>query len=87
MRGAKRVRIETDHATLSSIPKQRDAFTRLGYWLGKLADFDLEVVHKPGKQSGVADAIRRRTDFVNVIQEAGEREDTEAERCGKAYQT
>ncbi|PHJ22782.1 transposon tf2-1 polyprotein [Cystoisospora suis] len=65
--GSKPVTIETDHATLSRLLKQKQVTTKLGYWLDKLADFNLNVVYKPGKQNVVADAISRRPDFVGVI--------------------
>ncbi|PHJ26011.1 retrotransposon ty3-gypsy subclass, partial [Cystoisospora suis] len=61
--GAKKVIIETDHATLSRILKQREVNPRLAYWLDKILDFNIEVVYKPGRQNVVADAISRRPDF------------------------
>lgn len=50
----KRLRVETDHATLGRILKQRHVSRRLGYRSDKLAGFDLEVAYKPGKQNVVA---------------------------------
>ncbi|PHJ19038.1 transposon ty3-i gag-pol, partial [Cystoisospora suis] len=58
--GTKKVRIETDHATLGRMLTQKNVTPRLGYWLDKLADFEIEVVYKPGKQNVVADALSRR---------------------------
>ncbi|PHJ20549.1 retrotransposon nucleocapsid related [Cystoisospora suis] len=57
--GTKKVRTETDHATLGRILRQKNVTPRLGYWLDRLADFDIEVVYKPGKQNVVADALSR----------------------------
>ncbi|PHJ21885.1 retrotransposon ty3-gypsy subclass, partial [Cystoisospora suis] len=65
--GSKAVTIETDHATLGRILKQKNVTTRLGYWLDKLADFNINVVYKPGKQNVVADAISRRQDYLCLI--------------------
>ncbi|PHJ21918.1 retrotransposon ty3-gypsy subclass, partial [Cystoisospora suis] len=65
--GSKTVTVETDHATLSRILKQEQVNPRLGYWLDKIMDFDIEVVYKPGRQNVVADAISRRPDFIGVI--------------------
>ncbi|PHJ17658.1 retrotransposon ty3-gypsy subclass, partial [Cystoisospora suis] len=44
--GTKKVRIETDHATLGRMLTQKNVTPRLGYWLAKLADSDIEVVYK-----------------------------------------
>ncbi|PHJ18930.1 retrotransposon protein [Cystoisospora suis] len=65
--GTKKVRIETYHATLGRMLSQKNVTPRLGYWLDKLADFDIEVVYKPGKQNVVADALSRRPDFAGAI--------------------
>ncbi|PHJ19523.1 retrotransposon ty3-gypsy subclass [Cystoisospora suis] len=65
--GTKKVRIETDHATLGRMLTQKNVTPRLGYWLDKLADFDIEVVYKPRKQNVVADALSRRPDFIGAI--------------------
>ncbi|PHJ17715.1 retrotransposon ty3-gypsy subclass [Cystoisospora suis] len=65
--GTKKVRIETDHATLGRMLSQTNVTPRLGYWLDKLADFDIEVIYKPGKQNVVADALSRRPDFIGAI--------------------
>ncbi|PHJ15096.1 retrovirus-related pol polyprotein from transposon, partial [Cystoisospora suis] len=61
--GTKPVTVQTDHATLSRMLSQRNVTPRLGYWIDKLADFNLKVVYKPGKQNLVADAISRRPDL------------------------
>ncbi|PHJ16638.1 disease resistance protein, partial [Cystoisospora suis] len=58
--GNKQVTVETDHATLSRMLTQKKVTPRLGYWIDKLADFNLKVVYKPGNQNVVADAISRR---------------------------
>ncbi|PHJ15811.1 retrotransposon ty3-gypsy subclass, partial [Cystoisospora suis] len=67
--GTKVVTVETDHATLSRILQQKHVTSRLGYWLDKLADFNINVVYKPGKQNVVADAISRRQDFIGLTEE------------------
>ncbi|PHJ18468.1 reverse transcriptase, partial [Cystoisospora suis] len=61
--GGKPVTVETDHATLSRMLTQKHVTSRLGYWLDKLADFNIKIVYKPGKQNVVADAISRRPDL------------------------
>ncbi|PHJ24296.1 retrotransposon ty3-gypsy subclass, partial [Cystoisospora suis] len=44
--GTKKVRIETDHATSGKMLTQKNVTPRLGCWLDKLADFEIEVVYK-----------------------------------------
>ncbi|PHJ22840.1 retrotransposable element tf2 155 kda protein type 1, partial [Cystoisospora suis] len=56
-----------DHATLSRMLTQKKVTTRLGYWLDKLADFNFQVVYKPGKQNLVADALSRRPDYMEKV--------------------
>ncbi|PHJ19301.1 retrotransposable element tf2 155 kda protein type 1 [Cystoisospora suis] len=68
--GTKLVTIQTDHATLGRILQQKNVTTRLGYWLDKLAGFNIEVIYKPGKQNVVADAISRRQDFIALLEVA-----------------
>ncbi|PHJ15504.1 reverse transcriptase, partial [Cystoisospora suis] len=58
--GDRKVTVETDHATLGRMLVQKEVSTRLGYWLDKLAEFNLNVIYKPGRQNVVADAISRR---------------------------
>ncbi|PHJ16740.1 retrotransposon ty3-gypsy subclass [Cystoisospora suis] len=65
--GTKKVRIETDHATLGRMLTQKNVTPRLGYWLDKLANFNIEVVYKPGNQNVVPDALSRRPGFVGSI--------------------
>ncbi|PHJ24919.1 retrotransposon nucleocapsid protein [Cystoisospora suis] len=67
--GTSLVTVETDHATLSRILQQKHVTSHFGYWLDKLADFNIKVVYKSGKQNMVADAISRRQDFAGFIQE------------------
>lgn len=64
---ARRVTIETDHATLGKVLKQRPANPRVGYWLDNILAFNIEVAYKPGRQSVVADAISRRPGFVAAM--------------------
>lgn len=65
--GTRTVTTETDHATLSSILKQRHVISKLDYWLDKILAFNIEVVYEPGKRNVVADAISRRPDFVPIL--------------------
>lgn len=90
-RGARTVTIETDHATLRRILKQRQDNARLGYRLDKILDSNTEAAHKPGKQNVAADAISRRPGFVAAISGIeGENEDKQKgflEAWFERYQT
>lgn len=59
--------VETDPATLRSILKQKQVDARLGYWLGQILVFNIDVVCKPGRQKVVGDAIPRRPDFLSAL--------------------
>lgn len=63
----RKVKVQTDHATLARIFKQRQVSPRLGYWLDKLAEYELRIEHVPGKENQVADAISRRPDFASPV--------------------
>lgn len=89
--GNKPVVVETDHATLSRMLTQKRVTPRLGYWIDKLADFNLKVVYKPGKQNVIADAISRRPEPIGTIQEdrprpRGTKTSGELLRWEKAYE-
>ncbi|PHJ20548.1 retrotransposon ty3-gypsy subclass [Cystoisospora suis] len=86
--GTKKLRIETDHATLGRILTQKNVTPRLGYWLDKLPDFDMEEVYKPGKQNVVAEALSRRSNFMGVISKGtgcGVKLTTEEARWAEEY--
>ncbi|PHJ19706.1 retrotransposon ty3-gypsy subclass [Cystoisospora suis] len=88
--GSKLVTVETDHATLSRMLTQNQVTSRLGYWLDKLADFNIKIVYKPGKQNVVADAISRRPDLVGAIRGSREKRrwranEEELRRWERAY--
>ncbi|CAG2211387.1 unnamed protein product [Mytilus edulis] len=57
----RRFRIFTDHKALKYLMDQKVAVGKLGRWALKLQDFDFDIVHKPGKNNEVADALSRRT--------------------------
>ncbi|PHJ20130.1 retrotransposon ty3-gypsy subclass, partial [Cystoisospora suis] len=65
--GIRPATIETDHVTLSRMLTQKKVTSRLGYWLDKLADFNFQVLYKPGKQNLVADALSRRPDYMERV--------------------
>ncbi|PHJ19032.1 reverse integrase domain protein, partial [Cystoisospora suis] len=55
---------------------------RLGKWLDKLAEFNLEIKYKPGSANVVADGLSRRQDYVNVITRSAARAQREQEEAG-----
>ncbi|KRZ69679.1 Transposon Ty3-G Gag-Pol polyprotein [Trichinella papuae] len=50
----------TDHNSLKWFQNFRDPEGQVARWLEKLAEFDFEVVHRPGKKHHNADALSRR---------------------------
>ena len=61
---------------------QKVAVGKLGRWALKLQDFDFEIIHKPGKNNQVADALIRRT-YTDVEDESISSESICCRRCGK----
>ena len=55
---------------------------KLGRWALKLQYFVFEIIHKPGKNSQVADALSRRT-YTEVEDEGISSESNCGRRCGK----
>ncbi|KRX22547.1 Retrovirus-related Pol polyprotein from transposon, partial [Trichinella nelsoni] len=50
----------TDHNSLKWLRNFREPEGQVARWLEKLAEFDFEVVHRPGKKHQNADALSRR---------------------------
>ena len=56
----------TDHNPLQYINTLKDSYGRLGRWMMLLQDFQFEVVYRPGRLNGNADALSR-CQTVNTI--------------------
>src|SRR5437763_1339419 len=52
--------IYSDHATLTHLKNQPNLNAKQVRWLGKMQDFDFKIVHIPGKQNIVTDALSRQ---------------------------
>lgn len=61
--------VETDHKTLETFITQK-TFTsqRETRWYEKITAFDFKIIYRKGEKNVVADALSRRTDFLNTIQ-------------------
>ena len=55
----RRFKVVTDHYALKFLMTQPHLSKRQARWLDFLAEFDFEVIHKPGKSNVVADALSR----------------------------
>jgi len=58
---SRRFKIYTDHTALKYLMDQNVAVEKLGRWALKLQDFDFEIIHKPGKNNQMADALNGRS--------------------------
>ena len=55
----RKFKVITDHYSLKYLMTQPNLSKRQARWLDFLAEFDYEVIHKPGKSNVVADALSR----------------------------
>ena len=55
----KKFKVVTDHYSLKYLMTQPNLSKRQARWLDFLAEFDYEVIHRPGKSNVVADALSR----------------------------
>ncbi|XP_028299789.1 uncharacterized protein LOC114461699 [Gouania willdenowi] len=52
--------VRTDHSSLRWLTRLREPEGQLARWLEKLAEYDFQVIHRPGKNHQNADALSRR---------------------------
>ena len=63
------VKIESDHKPLTWLKTQKTLTAKQARWLERLEEFDWEIQYIPGKDMVVSDAISRKDEEVNVLQE------------------
>lgn len=59
------VRVHTDHKALQFISSCTQHSERIARWVSFLQAFDLEVIHIPGKENVIADALSRNHELDN----------------------
>ena len=52
--------LRTDHAALQWLQRTPEPIGQQGRWLERLAEFEFQVVHRPGRKHANADALSRR---------------------------
>lgn len=52
----------TDYNSLQFLLQQKSLSTKQQKWMEKLLAFDLEILHKKGKENVIADALSRKDD-------------------------
>lgn len=72
--------VVTDNKALEYLQTQKELSSRQARWAEVLAEFDLEIVYRPGKDNKVADALSRRPDHQNMGRIESEVERKERER-------
>ena len=64
----KKFRVITDQKSLKFLLEQRVIEGDHQRWVSKLSGYDFEIVYRPGKENGVADALSRRGEGVAIAQ-------------------
>src|SRR6202045_2993566 len=67
--GGGNIEIWTDHAKLQKFRKPPQVKTREGRWVGELQCFDFEIKYRTGKSNTKADALSRRPDYGEAVEE------------------
>lgn len=60
-------KVHTDQKSLKFLTGQRIMSERQQKWISKLLGYDLQIVYKPGRENGVADALSRKMQFSDII--------------------
>ena len=58
--------IRTDHNSLQHLLQQKTLTTEQQKWIKKISTFDMEILHKKGKDNVVVDALSRKDEDVQV---------------------
>ena len=58
----RRFLIRTDHSSLAWLMRFKDIEGQLARWLEELAQYDMQIIHRKGKEHGNADALSRLPD-------------------------
>jgi hypothetical protein len=58
-------KVYTDHQALISLLRKDDAHGRIAGWQTRLSEYDVEYIHIPGKENGIADGLSRIPRSVN----------------------
>ena len=58
---SQKIEILTDHQNLQYFKKPQKLNRRQARWMTELAEYEFELIHKPGKSMGKADALSRMT--------------------------
>ncbi|TIA68013.1 hypothetical protein E3P91_04182 [Wallemia ichthyophaga] len=74
----RRFSVYTDHYSLQYIRTQPELSKLQRRWVERLADFDCEIIYKPGKTNVVADALSRRN---HNPEELGIKEENPEQSC------
>ena len=56
---ANHIKVYTDHYSLQWLRSMKNESVLLHKWVAQLEDYDFEILHRPGKNQGHADALSR----------------------------
>jgi hypothetical protein len=55
----RKFKVRTDHSALQRLRTFKEPVSQVARWIKRLAEYDFEIEHRPGKQHGNADALSR----------------------------
>jgi hypothetical protein len=55
------IRILSDHKNLEYWQTKKDLNLQQAYWVEQLANYDLKIIHRPGKLAGKPDILSRES--------------------------
>ena len=66
----KKFRVRTDHSALQWLRTFKEPVGQVARWIERLAEYDFDIVHRPGKQHSNADALSRYPVSVVTMEES-----------------
>ena len=63
----KKFTVRTDHSALQWLRTFKEPSGHIARWIEQMAEYDFDIIHRPGKQHANADALSRYPVTVNAV--------------------